>query len=149
MFDLSDPFRGPPIGDSGKGSRRFCPILRRFWPIFAGVLQTLENKVPILFNFAPILSDLAFLQIRQNQRVPFGPTPFRNSRPFLTPLWLFRDSFRFLFGLSGPEVPSTPVASQQDCNCRHVRQVHVILHLENSWSSNQTPKLRVRGCLLP
>ena len=52
--------RGPPVGDSGKGSRRF-------WPVFAGVLQTLENKAPILFNFAPILSDLAFLQIRQNQ----------------------------------------------------------------------------------
>ena len=41
--------------------------LRRFCPIFAGVLQTLENKAPILFNFAPILSDLGFLQIRPNQ----------------------------------------------------------------------------------
>ena len=50
------------------GTGRKCPILsdlRRFCPIFAGVLQTLENKAPILFNFAPILSDLAFSQIRE------------------------------------------------------------------------------------
>ena len=67
--------RGSPIGDSGRGSSRFCPILSdlsRFCPIFTGVLQTLENKAPILFNFAPILSDLALLQIRQNQPTPFG-----------------------------------------------------------------------------
>ena len=56
------------------GTGRKCPDdLRRFCPIFAGVLQTLENK-------APILSDLAFLQIRQNLRDPIGPTPFGNSR---------------------------------------------------------------------
>ena len=62
-----------PIGVPQKGTAdrghadfvRFSPILsdlRRFCPIFAGVLQTLENKAPILFNFAPILSDLAFFR---------------------------------------------------------------------------------------
>ena len=67
--------------------------LRRFCPIFAGVLQTLENKAPILFNFAPILSDLAFLQIRQNQT--------KSARPLRAdPFWEFpkngeNDEFAF------------------------------------------------------
>ena len=47
---------------------RFCLIcadLRRFCPIFAGVLQTLENKAPIQ---------------TKSDKIPFGPTPFGKSR---------------------------------------------------------------------
>ena len=67
------------------GTGRKCPILsdlHQFCPIFTGVLQTLENKAPTLFNFAPILSDLAFLQIRQNQT--------KSARPhWADPFWEF------------------------------------------------------------
>ena len=73
-------------GSPNRGQRTgVTPILsdlRRFCPTFAGVLQTLENKAPILFNFAPILSDLAFLQIRQNET--------RSARPLrAVPFWEF------------------------------------------------------------
>ena len=78
--------RGLVSGSPNRGQRKeVTPILsdlRRFWPIFAGVLQTLENKAPILFNFAPILSDLAFLQIRQSQT--------KSARPLRAdPFWEF------------------------------------------------------------
>ena len=74
--------QGLPIGDSGQGVTPILSDLRRFCPIFAGVLQTLENKAPILFNFAPILSDLAFLEIRQNQT--------KSARPLrAVPFWEF------------------------------------------------------------
>ena len=68
--------RVPQKGTADRGHADFV----RFAPISSGVLQTLENKAPILLDFAPILSDLALQsdKIRQNQRVPFGLTPFGN-----------------------------------------------------------------------
>ena len=75
-------FRGPPIGDSGKGSRRFCPICADFGRFSLGFCRPWKTKRrfgSISRRFGPIWRSL---QIRQNQRVPFGPTPFGNSRFF-------------------------------------------------------------------
>ena len=51
-----------------------------------------NGDTPILLNFAPILSDLAFLQIRQNQT--------KSARPhWADPFWEFPINIKFLGGI--------------------------------------------------
>ena len=74
---------GPPIGDSRQGSRRFCPICADFVRFSLGFRRPWKTKrrfCSISRRFCPIWHFCKSDKIRQNQRVPFGPTPSGNSR---------------------------------------------------------------------